>query len=277
MPYSPTKAHELHPTLQRILCIAAHPDDNEFSIAGSAAKWAREGREVVFCLVTSGSAGTNEHTPSNEGLVPVRERESREAAKVLGVKDIVFLRYQDGTVEPTLGLRRDLTRVIRQFRPDVVVCGDPTVRWFGHGYLNHPDHRAVASAALDAVFPSAETRYIFPELLAEGLEPHKVKEVFVNFGNPADTWIDIADTLDAKCASLRAHKSQLGAAEWIDKEIREWAKREGDGTGIEFSESFRRMIFWDEGAAQRMDAKTGESEDVPAITQEMQLVDASAA
>ena len=107
--YGPQKPYEIHPSLTRILAIAAHPDDNEFSIAGSVAKWVKEGREVIFCLVTSGSAGTNRHTHTNEGLVLIRERESLEAARILGVKDIVFLRYQDGTVEPTLGLRRDLT------------------------------------------------------------------------------------------------------------------------------------------------------------------------
>lgn len=268
MPYGPQKPHELHPSLHKILCIAAHPDDNEFSIAGSVAKWTREGREVVFCLVTSGSAGTNEYTHTNEGLVPIREQESWEAAKILGVKDVVFLRYQDGVVEPTLGLRRDLTRVIRTYKPDVVVCSDPTVRWYGHGYLNHPDHRAVASAALDAVFPSAETRYIFQELLAEGLEPHKVKEVLINFGNPPDTWIDIGETIELKCAALRAHKSQIGPGDWIDKQMREWAEQEGEGTGIKFSESYRRMVFWDEQAAEAMDRKTGEIEAIPAIAQE---------
>jgi LmbE family N-acetylglucosaminyl deacetylase len=270
--YGPQKPHEIHPSLTRILAIAAHPDDNEFSIAGSVAKWVKEGREVIFCLVTSGSAGTNEHTHTNEGLVPIRERESLEAARILGVKDIVFLRYQDGTVEPTLGLRRDLTRVIRNCKPDIVVCGDPTVRFVGHGYLNHPDHRAVASAALDAVFPSSETRYIFPELLAEGLEPHKVKEVFINFGHPPDTWVDITDSIDLKCAALKAHASQIGPGEWIDKEMRTWAEEEGKGTGMKYSEAYRRMIFWDEKAAAELDRKTGEEAVVSEIEQVTQTV-----
>jgi LmbE family N-acetylglucosaminyl deacetylase len=268
MAYPAQKPHELHPSLTRVLCISAHPDDNEFGIAGTVARWAREGRTVVFCLVTSGSAGTNEHTPHNDGLVPLRERECWDAATLLGVKEIVFLRYQDGVVEPTLGLRRDLTRVIRQCKPDVVICGDPTVRWFGHGYLNHPDHRAAASAALDAIFPSSETRYIFPELLAEGLEPHKVKEVYINFGNPPDTWVDIGDTLDLKCAALKAHRSQLGPGEWIDKEMREWAEREGEGTGIKYSEAYRRMVFWDEKTAESLDQKTGETDAVTDLVQE---------
>ncbi len=151
------KPHSLSSEFTRVLCISAHPDDNEFSIAGSVARWAREGRDVVFCLVTTGGSGTNEHTPDNTGLIPIRERESWDAAKILGVKDIVFLGYQDGIVEPTIALRRDLTRVIRRVRPHVVVCGDPTMRWYGNQYLNHPDHRAVASAALDAS-PRASSR-----------------------------------------------------------------------------------------------------------------------
>lgn len=235
--------YEMAEGLRRILCISAHPDDNEFTIAGSVARWTRQGRQVAFCLVTSGAAGTNEHTPDNDGLVPVRERESREAARFLGVTDVMFLGYQDGVVEPTLALRRDLTRVIRRWRPDVVVTGDPTVRWYGNEYLNHPDHRAVASAALDAVFPSAETGVIFPELLAEGLAPHKVKEVLISGAVPPDTWVDIADTIAVKCAALRAHVSQVGPGEWIEGMLQGWAAETGARAGIKYAEAYRRMVL----------------------------------
>jgi LmbE family N-acetylglucosaminyl deacetylase len=237
------KAYDLPAPLRTILCISAHPDDNEFTIAGSVARWAREGREVIFCLVTSGAAGTNEHTPSSDGLAPIRERESRAAAEILGVKDVVFLGYQDGVVEPTLALRRDLTRVIRRTRPEVVVCSDPTVRWYGNEYLNHPDHRAVASAALDAVFPSSETRSIFPELLAEGLEPHKVKQVLITGAVPPDTWIDVGETLPVKVAALKAHASQVGPGEWVEPLLRGWAAEAGKRAGLEYAESYRRMVL----------------------------------
>lgn len=237
------RPHTLDASLARILCVAAHPDDIEFTIAGSVARWVREGRDVVFCLVTSGGAGTNEHTPENTGLVPIRERESWDAARILGVKDLVFLGYQDGVLEPTLGLRRDLTRVIRRSRPDVVVCGDPTVRWYGSEYLNHPDHRAAASAALDAVFPSAETRAIFPELLTEGLEPHKVKEVFLSGAVPPDTWVDVGDTLAIKCAALKAHVSQVGTGDWVDTLLRDWAVRDGKRAGVQYGEAYRRLVL----------------------------------
>jgi len=235
--------HVLAATLRRILCIAAHPDDNEFTIGGTVARWAREGRHVTFCLVTTGGAGINEHTPSNENLIPIRERESRAAARILGVKELVFLGYADGTLEPTLAMRRDLTRVVRRVRPDVVLCGDPTVRYYGDEYLNHPDHRAVADAALDAVFPSSETGAIFPELLAEGLQPHKVKQVFIGGSLAPDTFVDIAATLATKCRALKAHRSQVGAGKWVDQLLKSWALRDGQRGGLRYAEAFKRMVL----------------------------------
>ena len=236
--------HELGTSLRRILCISAHPDDNEFTIGGTVARWAREGRDVAFCLVTTGGAGVNEHTPSFEGLIPIREKETRAAAKILGVKELILLGYPDGTLEPTLGMRRDLTRVIRRFKPDVVMCGDPTVRYYGTEYLNHPDHRAVADAALDAVFPSAETRAIFPELLAEGLDPHKVKQVFIAGALEPDAFVDITATLGAKCRALKAHRSQVGKGEWVDQLLKAWAIRDGKrGGGLRYAEAFKRMVL----------------------------------
>jgi LmbE family N-acetylglucosaminyl deacetylase len=137
--------------------------------------------------------------------------------------------------------------VIRRQQPDVVVCSDPTIRWYGNDYLNHPDHRAVASAALDAVFPSSETRGIFPELLTEGLAPHKVKEVFISGAEPADTWIDVSDTLEIKCAALKAHASQVGAGAWVEPLLREWAAQQGKRAGVAYAEAYRRMVLWRAG------------------------------
>jgi LmbE family N-acetylglucosaminyl deacetylase len=233
----------LRPALRTILCIAAHPDDLEFTVAGSVARWTHEGRHVVFCLITSGGAGTNEHTPSAEGLIPRREDESRDAARVLGVKDVIFLGYEDGTLEPTIALRRDLTRVIRRVRPDVVVAGDPTVRFYGNEYMNHPDHRAAASAALDAVFPSAETRAIFPELPGEGLEPHKVREVWISGSLAPNAYVSIETTLATKVAALKAHASQVAKGEWVEPLLRGWAERDGKRAGLALAESFRRMVL----------------------------------
>lgn len=223
----------------RILCIYAHHDDAEFSIAGSVARWAGEGAEIAYCIVTDGAAGSNEPGADLEQLVRTRRDEQLAAARVLGVKEVFFLGYQDGTLQPTLELRRDLTRLIRQFRPDRVVCGDPTAVFYGNGYINHPDHRAAAEAALYATFPSAETRPIFPELLVEGFEPHKVKEVYISGSMQPDTFVDISNTLDYKIEALRCHKSQVdpGDGQWV----RDWAAEIGKAGGLPYAESFRVM------------------------------------
>jgi LmbE family N-acetylglucosaminyl deacetylase len=159
------------------------------------------------------------------------------------VKELTFLGYTDGTLEPTLAMRRDLTRVIRRFRTDIVMTGDPTVRYYGNEYMNHPDHRAASSAALDAVFPSSETRAIFPELIAEGLEPHKVKQVFISGAQEPDVFVDIGATLAAKCRALKAHRSQVGKGEWVDQLLKSWAIRDGKRGGLRHAEAFRRMTL----------------------------------
>jgi LmbE family N-acetylglucosaminyl deacetylase len=175
-------------------------------------------------------------------LVPIREAEQRAACRVLGIGEVVFLGYEDGLLEPSLALRRDLTRVIRRFRPDAVVCGDPTVRYYGSTYLNHPDHRVAADVALDAVFPSAGTRLIFPELLDEGLEPHAVTAVFIHGAYRPDTFVDIGGVLDVKLAALREHKSQMG--EWDPAEmITGWAREQGLPRKLAAAEAYRRMVL----------------------------------
>ncbi len=224
----------------RVAVIVAHPDDAEFSCAGTVARWASEGREVVYVLLTSGDKGSADPAVTPEMLVATREAEQRAACAVLGVKDIVFLRRSDATLVPDLELRRDIARIIRQLRPDVVICQDPTVQFVGTGYLNHPDHRAAGQATLDAIYPAARDRMTFPELLAEGLEPHKVREVYVTGTQEANIWIDITDHYDTKVASLRAHASQMG--DWDPSPmVREWSARtaqEHPGHG-ELAEGYR--------------------------------------
>jgi LmbE family N-acetylglucosaminyl deacetylase len=145
-------------------------------------------------------------------------------------------------LEPSLALRRDLTRLIRRYRPDAVLCGDPTMRYYGNMYLNHPDHRVAADVTLDAVFPSAETRLIFPELLDEGLEPHHVGQVFIHGASHPDTLVDIAEVLDVKLAALREHKSQMGA--WDPAEmITAWAREQGRRRRLAAAEAFRLMVL----------------------------------
>jgi LmbE family N-acetylglucosaminyl deacetylase len=230
-----------------VLSIHAHPDDQEFTVGGTLAKWARAGSHVVTVCITSGEAGSNEHTPpdmTRDALAPIREEEQRQACRVLGISEVVFLGYEDGMLEPSLALRRDLTRVVRRHRPDAVVCGDPTMRFFGANYMNHPDHRAAADAALDAVFPSAETRLIFPELLDEGLDPHKVRSVFIHGSEKPDTFIDISEFLGAKLAALKEHRTQMGTWDPTDM-ITGWARMQGAKRKLEAAESFRLMRLGD--------------------------------
>lgn len=243
----------------RVLGIFAHPDDPEFSMGGSAAVWAAQGAEVTYCIVTDGSAGSNDPGADLAALVETRQAEQRAAAAATGVKDVVFLGYKDGTLEPTIELRRALTRLIRQLRPDRVVCGDPTAFFYGDEYINHADHRAAAEAAVTAVFPSAGTRPIFPELLAEGLEPHNVRELYITDSQgPHVTYVDISAGLEAKIEALRCHQSQLqvGDGQWL----RDWAAETGKAGGVPYAEAFRVMrLVRDEPPAEAPPAEAAET------------------
>jgi LmbE family N-acetylglucosaminyl deacetylase len=230
---------------KRVLSIHAHPDDQEFTVAGTLAKWARAGSEIVTVCITHGEAGSNKSTPADmtrERLAKIREEEQRAACRVLGISDVVFLDYEDGTLTPSIDMRRDVTRLVRRYRPDAVVTGDPTVRYYGTRYMNHPDHRVAADVALDAVFPSAETRFIFPELLDEGLPPHHVGAVWLFGSDRAETFVDVSSTLEVKVQALREHRSQLG--EWDpDSMVRGWARDQGKRHRLRAAEAFLRMVF----------------------------------
>jgi LmbE family N-acetylglucosaminyl deacetylase len=228
---------------ERAMFIAAHPDDIEFVVAGTAAKWARAGTVVRYVLATSGDAGS--HTPgiTREEVARVREEEQRAAARIAGVDDVVFLGYHDGEVEPTLALRRDLVREIRRFKPDVVICYDPTRLLVGNRYINHPDHRAVGQAALDAIAPAAAMPLVFAELREEGLEAHQVREVLVASGPEPDTWIDISDTIDLKIEALRQHVSQFPDGWDPGETVRGWAVENGEKAGVPYAEVYRRIVL----------------------------------
>lgn len=233
---------------KRAMSIHAHPDDQEFTVAGLLACWVQARCEVVSVIVTSGEAGSNESSKDasyKPELVRLREAEQSSANAVLGIRDSVFLHYPDGELEPSLTLRHDLTRLIRKYKPEAVVTADPQGVFYGNGYINHPDHRAVAQAALYAVFPSSETRLIFTDLLDEGYEPHKVERLYVHGSDKADTWVDIAATIGLKISALKKHASQLG--DWDpEKMIREWAAEEGKEHGLEYAEAYKVMILSDE-------------------------------
>ncbi|MSQ40065.1 MAG: PIG-L family deacetylase [Dehalococcoidia bacterium] len=229
------------PQFQRALVIAAHEDDAEFMCASTVARWARQGKEITYVLATSGERGSSDPLMTPERLGAIRREEQREACRILGVRHLEFLGYPDQYVQNTLALRQDMARQIRRYRPDLVVVADPTQRWFSNVYLNHPDHRAVADAALDAVYPSARDYHAFPTLIAEGLMPHKTRYVLVQTTpDQANLWVDITDTLEVKLAALRAHFSQVEAeAMQIEEFVRGYGRMTAGEQGMAYAECFR--------------------------------------
>jgi LmbE family N-acetylglucosaminyl deacetylase len=217
----------------RVLAIAAHPDDLDFGSAGTIAGWTSADIEVVYCIVTDGDAGGFDESFPREEIAPLRRAEQTAAAKAVGVHDLRFLGYPDGRVEATLGLRKDLARVIRQVRPDRVLCPSPERNYARIG-TSHPDHRAVGSAALDAVYPDARNPFTFPELVAdEGLAAWIVPEVWIAGGIPAPNhYVDVTETFPRKVAALRAHQSQTGHLTDLDDRIRERLARMASQAGL---------------------------------------------
>jgi LmbE family N-acetylglucosaminyl deacetylase len=211
--------------ISRILSITAHPDDVDFAAAGTVARWTEAGIEVVYCLVTDGDAGGFDEDFPRDEMPALRRAEQIAAAKCVGVHDVRFLGYPDGRVEATLDLRRDLARVIRQVRPDRLVCPSPERSYLRIG-IGHPDHRAVGSAALDAVYPDARNPFAFPELREqEGLAAWKVREVWIPGSPSPDHFVDVTATFGRKIAALRAHQSQTGQMADLEERIRERLSR----------------------------------------------------
>ena len=207
--------------IERVMGIFAHPDDPEFFAGATFARWASTGVEVTFVLATSGDKGSDDPEITSEQLMQIREEEERKAAAALGVNEVIFLRYPDGELQPTLGLRRDLTRLIRLKKPDIVVTSDPTV-YYREAYINHPDHRAIGASVLEAVFPASRDRLSFIELSRdEGLQPHKVRFVYIAGAPEPTLFVDITDHLETKINALREHKSQIKDMEMLADRLRE--------------------------------------------------------
>jgi LmbE family N-acetylglucosaminyl deacetylase len=229
----------------KALVFGPHPDDAELSGGATMAKWASEGTEVILCVVTNGAMGSNDPTVGREELIATREAEQRAAAGVLGVSEVVFLGYEDGYVEDSHELRRDMIREIRRHRPDVVVGPDPSMFYFGQQYLNHPDHRRVGEAFLAAVNPGATTVPLYrEELYDKGFEPHQVKAVLLSLTTNGDFTVDAEGFMDRKLAALRAHDSQLGA--WgLEGFVVGMAESiaTSSGTGLKQAESFKAFFF----------------------------------
>jgi len=221
-----------------ILVIAAHPDDAEFGAAGTVAKWIREGRPAAYLICTSGEKGTTDPTLTPEMLGGIREEEQRAAARTIGVQSVNFLRMPDQGLEDTAEFRKLIVRMIRAFRPEAVMTSDPYRR-----YIWHRDHRIIGQVVLDAVFPFARDRLAYPDLLAEGLMPHKVRELYFWGAEDINFRSDITATFDLKIAALRCHASQVrefnrgDPVEWLRRRCREMAAGESFG----LAEGFHRV------------------------------------
>ena len=227
------------------MAIMAHPDDIEYSCSGTIAKWARAGTRISYVVCTSGEVGIAKPRMSKEKASHIRETEQQAAADIAGAKEVIFLREPDGLLSPTLELRKKLVREIRRFRPEVIICSDPTVIWAGDDYINHPDHRAAATAALDATFPAAGQPNLFEELEKDGIFAHKPRKVYVLTRNDEGVAINIDDTIDIKIAALRAHTSQIG--DWDPEPmLKEWANERAKGKGMKYAESFRVITLLDD-------------------------------
>jgi len=245
---------------QRAMIIMAHPDDIEFSCAGTVARWTDGGCAVCYVLVTSGDGGIETAGMTRAGAAEIREAEQRAAAAALGVTEIVFLREPDGMVENTMALRKQLVREIRRFRPEAVITLDPAALWVAEDYINHPDHRAVGMAAVDAVFPASGQPNVFEELADEGLAAHKVRRLYaVAFGpEGVNVVVDIGSTLERKLEALRYHQSQF--AGWDpEPRIREWSAEAAMDTPHAHVERFRmvRLITDEEFERRRTPAPIG--------------------
>ena len=225
--------------LERAMVIYAHPDDAEFGSSGTVAKWAREGVEVTYVLVTNGASGSSDPEMTRERLADMRAKEQRQAADILGVKDVVMLGFEDGYLYPTLELRKAVAREIRKGRPDLIISQDPTSRWWAPSYINHPDHIAVGEVVLRSINPDASTRLMFPELWKEeGLEPYLPKAVFIGTFGFGPVFTDISDTVDLKIEALKHHRSQIASPEEVEEFVRERFKEIAKDAPYEYSESF---------------------------------------
>lgn len=220
------------------LVICPHPDDAEFGAAGSVARWTKEAKEVVYVICTDGGKGTGDREMNPEDLVKIREKEQKDAARVLGVKEVVFLGYPDQELEDTSEFRKKLVREIRRFKPEIVVTADPYRR-----YIWHRDHRITGQVALDAVFPYARDHLAYPELLEEGLETHKVKEMLFWAAEDLNCRINITDTFDTKIEALRCHKSQISSHR--EEDLVAWLRHRNskmaEGEPFELAEAFHRV------------------------------------
>ena len=221
----------------QVLVVMPHPDDAEFGVAGTLVRWIREGKDVVFAVCTNGDKGTSDRDMLPEELARIRQKEEMAAANLLGVRDVVFLGHPDQGLEDTPEFRKEVVRLIRIYRPETVVTVDPYRR-----YIHHRDHRITGQVVLDAVFPYARDHLAYPDLLAEGLEPHKVREVLLWGAEEPNYRCDITQSFELKVAALRCHESQVGRRfPELKERLRKRAEVLAEGESFELAEAFYRV------------------------------------
>lgn len=230
---------------QNILVILAHPDDPEFFCGATLARWARAGHNIIYQLLTCGDKGFNDSTSADmttDELCRIRHDEQRAAADVIGVKAVHFLDRPDGYLIPDLDLRREIVRVIRKFKPDILVACDPQNLFASYG-LNHPDHRAAGQVVLDAVFPAAGSPVFFPELLTEGYQPHMPKEVWCSLTSQPNTVLDVTETWPIKLEALLHHKTQIGDVEKFKERMKSRRTEDSTDENPRYEEKFRVVKY----------------------------------
>jgi LmbE family N-acetylglucosaminyl deacetylase len=248
--------------VQRVMVVVAHPDDAEFGNAGLIASWTDQGVEACYVLVTNGAAGSSDPNMTRERLTQIREAEQRKACEILGVKDVVFLGFEDGEIEPTLAVREAVSREIRRFKPDVLIGPDPTVRFAFGVYVNHPDHIAVGEVVCRAINPDASSGLAFPHLWkAEGLAPHLPQVMLLQSFDEADFLWDISSVIDRKLEALACHESQHDDAAGVGSFVREIGGKLGKKLGVDYAEAFRafRVGSASPGDITADDLATGEN------------------
>ncbi|MGH2401952.1 MAG: PIG-L deacetylase family protein [Candidatus Limnocylindria bacterium] len=240
---SPLERHELISPLERALVVISHPDDAEFGAAATIAHLTASGVRVDYVVTTDGGKGTEDPTVTPEQLSTTRMAEQRAAADILGVTEIVHLGYPDGYLTPSLELRRDITRQIRRFRPDLVLTQNPQRRLDHNPFIGHPDHLATGEATLASVYPAARDHLNFPELWTdEKLEPWKVRQVLLTGVEEPNLWLDVANTFEVGIRSILAHESQVDA-ETVEEHMRERARTVGEPQGIGLAQAFASIII----------------------------------
>lgn len=217
-----------------MMVVSPHPDDAEFGVAGTVARLTREGKRVVYIICTNGDKGTGDRSVNPADLAKTREKEQQDAADLLGVSNVEFMRLPDQGLEDTPEFRKALVRLIRQYRPEVVVTANPYRK-----YMWHRDHRITGQVVLDAVFPYARDHLSYPDLLEEGLEPHKVREVWLWGADDANCFSDITGTFDIKISALGCHKSQVGdVPQEMRERLRDFSRMMAEGQDFELGEAF---------------------------------------